>query len=70
MSSGYLRSQSQIRDEVLECLSFRYKSKKKAFTKYAKKWQDADGKKVIERDFAKIVKYCKVVRVLCHTQVG
>ncbi|KAF6040131.1 RpL3 [Bugula neritina] len=46
-----------------------YHSKKKAFTKYAKKWQDDDGRKVIERDFNKLIKYCKVIRVLCHTQM-
>jgi large subunit ribosomal protein L3e len=47
-----------------------YKSKKKkAFTKYAKKWKDDLGKKEIEKDFAKIVKYCQVVRVIAHTQM-
>jgi len=46
-----------------------YKSKKKAFTKYAKKWQDPVGKKEIEKDLAKIKKYCTVVRVLAHTQM-
>jgi len=46
-----------------------YKSKKKAFTKYAKKWQDEDGKKAIDRDFAQMKKYCTVIRVLCHTQM-
>ncbi|XDB49917.1 hypothetical protein ABFV05_003533 [Capra hircus] len=29
-----------------------HKSKKKAFTKYCKKWQDIDGKKQLERDFS------------------
>uniref|UniRef100_A0A8C5ASU3 Ribosomal protein L3 n=1 Tax=Gadus morhua TaxID=8049 RepID=A0A8C5ASU3_GADMO len=28
-----------------------YKSKKKAFTKYCKRWQDDDGKKQLEKDF-------------------
>lgn len=46
-----------------------YKSKKKAFSKYAKKWQDEEGKKSIEADLAKIKKYCTVVRVIAHTQV-
>ncbi|KAI6205651.1 60S ribosomal protein L3 [Aphelenchoides besseyi] len=46
-----------------------YKSKKKAFTKYAKKWQDDDGKKSIESDLNKIKKYCSSVRVIAHTQV-
>jgi len=46
-----------------------YRSKKKAFTKTSKKWQDELGKKEIERDLAKIKKYCKVVRVVAHTQM-
>jgi large subunit ribosomal protein L3e len=46
-----------------------YKSKKKAFTKYSKKWKDDLGKKEIEKDFSKIVKYCQVVRVIAHTQM-
>jgi large subunit ribosomal protein L3e len=48
----------------------RYKSKKKAFTKYSKKWKDESGKKEIEKDFAKMVKYCQVIRVIAHTQVN
>jgi len=43
-------------------------SKKKAFTTYARKWADEAGKKQIESDLNKIKKYCKVVRVLAHTQ--
>jgi large subunit ribosomal protein L3e len=46
-----------------------YKSKKKAFTKYSKKWKDDFGKKEIEKDFAKMVKYCQVIRVIAHTQM-
>jgi len=46
-----------------------YKSKKKAFTKYSKKWEDEAGLKEIETDFNKIKKYCKVVRVIAHTQM-
>jgi len=45
-----------------------YKSKKKAFTRASKKWQE-DGAKEIEQDLAKIKKYCKVVRVIVHTQM-
>jgi large subunit ribosomal protein L3e len=44
-----------------------YKSKKKAFTKYAKKV--ADGKTNIEEELKVIKKYCTVVRLICHTQV-
>lgn len=47
----------------------RYKSKKKAFSKNAKKWQDDEGKKSIESDLNKIKKYCSIVRVIAHTQV-
>ncbi|KPM05912.1 60S ribosomal protein L3-like protein, partial [Sarcoptes scabiei] len=45
-----------------------YKSKKKAFTKYAKKWADDLGKKEIDQDLARIKKYCSVIRVIAHTQ--
>eukprot|EP00871_Galdieria_phlegrea_P002892 jgi/Galph1/3603/GphlegSOOS_G2286.1 len=45
-----------------------YKSKKKAFTKYAKvKYQQ--GGESIKRDLEKIKKYCSVVRVIAHTQM-
>lgn len=50
--------------------AFRYKSKKKAFTKYCKKWQDDEGKKQLEKDFAAMKKYCQVIRIIAHTQVG
>ncbi|XP_076309539.1 ribosomal protein L3 [Tachypleus tridentatus] len=46
-----------------------YKSKKKAFTKYSRKWQDELGKKEIENDLKKMKKYCKVIRVIAHTQM-
>jgi large subunit ribosomal protein L3e len=44
-----------------------YKAKKKAFTKYVKKY--ADGKKEIEAEVAELKKHCCVIRVLAHTQV-
>jgi len=44
-----------------------YRSKKKAFTKYAK--AATEDKSSIEADLARIRKYCSVVRVLAHTQV-
>ncbi|RKP09621.1 60S ribosomal protein L3 [Thamnocephalis sphaerospora] len=44
-----------------------YRSKKKAFTKYAKK--HADGAKPVERELERIKKYCTVVRVITHTQI-
>mmetsp|Transcript_8589 Transcript_8589/g.26883 ORF Transcript_8589/g.26883 Transcript_8589/m.26883 type:complete len:393 (-) Transcript_8589:276-1454(-) len=46
-----------------------YKSKRKAMTKYAKKYTDAEGETDIERALEKIKKTCTVVRVLAHTQV-
>merc|ERR1712198_179110 len=46
-----------------------YKAKRKAFTKYAKKWQDETGKKALEKDFQKLKKYCTVIRVIAHTQI-
>jgi hypothetical protein len=45
----------------------RYKAKKKAFTKYVKKY--TDGKKEIESELAQLKKHCTVIRVLAHTQV-
>merc|ERR1711935_49675 len=45
-----------------------YRSKKKAFTRASKKWQE-DSAKEIEKDFAKMKKYCKVIRVIVHTQM-
>ncbi|CAO3658019.1 unnamed protein product [Umbelopsis vinacea] len=44
-----------------------YRSKKKAFTKYAKKY--AEGSKEVTRELERIKKYCSVVRVIAHTQV-
>ena len=46
-----------------------YKSKKKAFTKYSKKYESEEGKKDIESELEKIKKYASVVRVIAHTQV-
>lgn len=45
-----------------------YKSKKKAFTKYAKQHADNTGASVT-RELERIKKYCTVVRVLAHTQI-
>lgn len=52
------------------CARLRHKSKKKAFTKACKRWRDADGKKQLQKDFAAMKKYCKVIRVIVHTQVS
>ena len=45
------------------------KSKKKAFTKYSKKYETEEGKKDIESQLEKLKKYAPVIRVLAHTQV-
>ncbi|KRX52570.1 60S ribosomal protein L3 [Trichinella sp. T9] len=47
----------------------RYKCERKAFTKASKKWQDEAGVKEIQTDFARMIKYCKVIRVIAHTQM-
>ncbi|KAJ3033852.1 60S ribosomal protein L3 [Rhizophlyctis rosea] len=44
-----------------------YRSKRKAFTKYAKKY--TEGAKPIEQQLERIKKYCQVVRVIVHTQI-
>jgi len=44
-----------------------YHSKKKAFTKYAKKY--TEKKHLIDAELERIKKYCSVVRVLAHTQI-
>ncbi|KAK2893890.1 hypothetical protein Q8A73_016374 [Channa argus] len=46
-----------------------HKSKKKAFSKYTKKWQDEAGKKQLDKDFALMKKYCSVIRVVVHSQM-
>lgn len=45
------------------------KSKKKAFTKYSRKFESEDGKKEIQVQLEKMKKHCTVIRVLAHTQV-
>merc|ERR1712003_294745 len=45
-----------------------YRAKKKAFTKYAKKYTE-DGGKDIDAELERIKKFCSVVRVIAHTQV-
>lgn len=45
-----------------------YKSKKKAFTKYAKNHSENTGASV-SRELERIKKYCTVIRVLAHTQI-
>uniref|UniRef100_A0A8C5GEM3 Ribosomal protein L3 like n=1 Tax=Gouania willdenowi TaxID=441366 RepID=A0A8C5GEM3_GOUWI len=46
-----------------------YKSKKKAFTKYSKRWQNETGKKQLDKDFQIMKKYCSAIRVIVHSQM-
>jgi len=48
-----------------------HKSKKKAFTKYQKRWTEAskDGSPMAA-EVERAKKYCQVIRAICHTQVG
>ncbi len=52
-------------ERLLPC---RAKAKKKAFTKYAKKY--ADGQKTIEEELNAMKKHCSAIRVLAHTQIS
>ncbi|VAI29420.1 unnamed protein product [Triticum turgidum subsp. durum] len=45
------------------------KSKKKAFTKYALKYDSDSGKKEIQLQLEKMKKYATIVRVIAHTQI-
>ncbi|KAH9606589.1 hypothetical protein KSS87_016119 [Heliosperma pusillum] len=45
------------------------KSKKKAFTKYATKYETELGKGEILSQLEKMKKYCSVIRVIAHTQI-
>ncbi|KAJ4878308.1 60S ribosomal protein L3-1 [Raphanus sativus] len=45
------------------------KSKKKAFTGYAKQYESEEGKKSIQSQLEKMKKYGTVIRVLAHTQI-
>ncbi|KAL1789783.1 60S ribosomal protein L3 [Sigmodon hispidus] len=59
-----------VGDECKRCFYNNWhKSKKKAFTKYCKKWQDDMGKKHLEKDFSSMKKYCQVIRIIAHTQM-
>merc|ERR1712023_402751 len=41
--------------------------KKKAFTRYTKKYTEGTG---IEAEKEKLQKYCTILRLICHTQIG
>lgn len=50
------------------CYKNWYRSKKKAYTKYALKYQKDNGKD-IEHELERIKKFCTIVRVIAHSQV-
>jgi len=50
------------------CYKNWFKSKKKAYSKYALKYQNNAGKD-IENELDRIAKFCSVVRVIAHSQV-
>jgi len=50
------------------CYKNWYRSKRKAYTKYAQKYT-LNGGKDIEQELDRIASYCTVVRVIAHTQV-
>jgi large subunit ribosomal protein L3e len=48
-----------------------YRSKRKAFTQYHKKhYKEPNGPKLIQRELARMKKYCSIIRVIAHTQIG
>merc|ERR1711904_588716 len=50
----------------------RYKSKHKAFTKYAKRYTESgkDKSMPMEAEITRAKQYCQVIRALCHTQMS
>jgi len=46
-----------------------YRSKKKAFTKYALNYEASKKKRTIDLELKRIKKYCTIVRVIAHTQI-
>merc|ERR1711924_432429 len=61
--AGHLSKECQRRFYKNWCAS----EKKKAFSRYAKKYTEGDG---IATEKEKIAKYCTSLRVLCHTQIS
>jgi len=46
-----------------------YRSKKKAFTKYALNYEKSKKKRTIDVQIKRMKKYCSVIRVIAHTQI-
>jgi len=50
-----------------------HRVKRKAFTKYQKRWEETKGKggeEPMAAEIARAKKYCQVIRAICHTQVS
>jgi len=48
-----------------------YRSKRKAFTQYNKTYYaQTNGPELIQRELARMKKYCTVIRAIAHTQIG
>mmetsp|Transcript_32271 Transcript_32271/g.96100 ORF Transcript_32271/g.96100 Transcript_32271/m.96100 type:complete len:415 (-) Transcript_32271:121-1365(-) len=48
-----------------------HKCKKKAFTKYQKRWSEASKEGTpMKAEIERAKKYCQVIRAVCHTQIG
>merc|ERR1712224_156550 len=49
-----------------------HKSKKKAFSKYQRRWSDASkgSEAPMATEIERAKKYCQVIRAVCHTQIG
>jgi len=49
-----------------------HKVKRKAFTKYQKRWSEASkgSEQPMAAEIARAKKYCQVIRAICHTQIG
>jgi len=47
-----------------------YKSKRKAFTKYAKQYADNAESKNVDYELGRIARHCNVVRVIAHTDIA
>jgi len=49
-----------------------YKAKHKAFTKYQKKWSEAQkgSEEPMDAEIKRAKKYCHVIRAICHTQIS
>jgi len=47
-----------------------YRSKKKAFTRHATKYENEEGKVSIEEQLERMKKNCDVIRVIAHTQIS